>query len=172
MKKITISGKHNIDKINNTKSAIRECMINNINVINDRDFLYEDEIKMINKLYLEEHFVNELLVSRELNKKIASYKSQDIKKNIYDQDLLIKKEEVIEKLVASQLKCYYCSCKVKIIFIISREPKQWTLDRIDNDKCHSKENTVIACLKCNLDRRVTDIDKFKFTKQLNIMKTN
>ena len=65
-----------------------------------RDFLYEDEIKMINKLYLEEHFVNELLVSRELNKKIASYKSQDVKKNIYDQDLLIKKEEVIEKLVA------------------------------------------------------------------------
>ena len=53
-----------------------------------------------------------------------------------------------------------------------REPKQWTLDRIDNDKCHSKDNTVIACLKCNLDRRVTNIDKFKFTKQLNIMKTN
>ena len=69
MKKITISGKHNIDKINNTKSAIRDCMINNINVINDMDFTYEDEIKMINKLYLEEHFVNELLVSRELNKK-------------------------------------------------------------------------------------------------------
>jgi len=40
MKKITISGKHNIDKINNTKSAIRECMMNNINVINDRDGFY------------------------------------------------------------------------------------------------------------------------------------
>ena len=70
MKKITITGKRNIDKINNTKTAIRDCMMNNINVINDMDFTYEDEIKMINKLYLEEHFVNELLVSRELNKKI------------------------------------------------------------------------------------------------------
>ena len=27
---------------------------------------------------------------------------------------------------------------------------QWTLDRIDNNIGHSKENVVICCLKCNL----------------------
>ena len=39
-----------------------------------------------------------------------------------------------------------------------RDEQQWTLDRIDNDKCHSDENTVISCLKCNLQRRVKNSD--------------
>ena len=51
-----------------------------------------------------------------------------------------------------------------------RDPMQWTLDRKDNDDCHSKDNTLISCLKCNLQRRVTDVDKFTFTKHLTIKK--
>ena len=38
-----------------------------------------------------------------------------------------------------------------------------SLDRIDNNLCHSNENTVIACLKCNLQRRCQDAKKFTFT---------
>jgi hypothetical protein len=51
-----------------------------------------------------------------------------------------------------------------------REPTQWTLDRKDNGLCHSCDNTLIACLKCNLQRRVTDMNKFNFTKKLLLKK--
>ena len=51
-----------------------------------------------------------------------------------------------------------------------REPLQWTLDRIDNDIGHSNDNTVICCLKCNLDRRCINDKKFKFTKQMRLIK--
>ena len=170
MKKINIKGKHNIDKINNEKNATRACMMEIANSTNNVELPHKEQIKMINQLYLGEQFINYSLISRELEKKISSYKAQDVKKGIFDKNLLICKDDVIEKLVSSQLKCYYCACEVKVIFITVREPKQWTLDRIDNDNCHSKDNTVIACLKCNLDRRVTNIDKFKFTKNLCIKK--
>ena len=169
MKKINITGKRNIDMINGEKNPIRACQSIK-NCCNDLELNYKEQVKMINQLYLEEHFINEKIISRELDKKIISYKSQDIKKGIYDINLLISREDVIEKLVTSQLKCYYCSCEIKILYMTVRDPKQWTLDRIDNDKCHSKDNTIIACLKCNLDRRVTNIDKFKFTKNLCIKK--
>tara|TARA_B110000858_G_C17725993_1_gene437709 strand:- start:647 stop:1132 length:486 start_codon:yes stop_codon:yes gene_type:complete len=105
-----------------------------------------------------------------LDKKITGYKGQDVKKNIHDPTTLITREEVLEKMVASKLKCYYCSKKVKILYSMSREPIQWSLDRIDNDMNHSCCNTVIACLDCNLKRRRRDADKFHFTKNLTISK--
>ena len=102
--------------------------------------------------------------------KLNSYKNQDIKKNIYNQDKLITIEEIIEKLVISKLSCYYCKKNVKILFVKVRDDYQWTLDRIDNSICHNNNNTVICCLKCNLERRIQNSNNFKFTKQLKIKK--
>jgi hypothetical protein len=48
--------------------------------------------------------------------------------------------------------------------------KQWTLDRIDNDIGHNKNNLVIACLECNLKRKRTNKDKFMFTKNMKIIR--
>ena len=39
-----------------------------------------------------------------------------------------------------------------------------------NRKEHTKENTVISCLKCNLQKRRRDDKKFRFTKQMNLIK--
>ena len=107
-------------------------------------------------------------LERELIKKIAGYKGQDIKKEIYDKDSLITLEEVIEKLVSTKLRCFYCSCKILLLYKNVREPTQWTLDRKNNDLGHSCDNTLVACLKCNLQRRVTSMEKFDFTKKLKI----
>jgi hypothetical protein len=53
---------------------------------------------------------------------------------------------------------------------VSREMKQWSVDRIDNDKGHNIDNFHLACLDCNLKRRRRTDEKFLFTKQLNIVK--
>ena len=79
-------------------------------------------------------------------------------------------QELIEKLVISKLKCYYCWCNCLLMYENNREKKQWTLDRLDNDMGHTSENTVICCLECNLKRGTLDDKKFKFTKQLKIIK--
>ena len=57
-----------------------------------------------------------------------------------------------------------------IMYANKREPLQWTLDRIDNNMGHSNKNTVICCLKCNLERRRINDKKFKFTKQMRLIK--
>ena len=38
--------------------------------------------------------------------------SQDIKKNIYQPECIIKYEDVLEKLVISKLRCFYCRNKI------------------------------------------------------------
>ena len=79
---------------------------------------------------------------------------------------MISLEDIIEKLVLSKLKCYYCKQKLYIFSNISRNKYQWTLDRINNFQEHSNTNTIISCLKCNLQRRKKNSEKFLFSKQL------
>jgi len=106
----------------------------------------------------------------QIERKIASYKQQDVIKKIYDDTQFITLTEVIHKLHECKLQCYYCMNKIFILYEISREQKQWTLDRINNDIGHNNDNVLISCLECNLKRRKTNKDAFLFTKQLKIIK--
>ena len=177
MKKIEIIGKHQSDKIKKANDP------NNPNIVAERDcmqnmpsFVFENryQVQIINKLYLNletniQDFEYKKELIREIDKKIASYKTQDINKNKYENDN-IKQEQVVEKLVASKLKCYYCKCNMKLFYKKVRDMEQWTLDRINNDLSHTDDNVIVACLKCNLQRRRQNKEKFLFTKQLKIVK--
>ena len=66
--------------------------------------------------------------------------------------------------------CFYCKCELHILYEIVRELTQWTIDRINNDEGHNKDNFVIACLNCNIKRRNINSNKFLFTKQLLLVK--
>ena len=66
--------------------------------------------------------------------------------------------------------CFYCKCQLYILYKIARELTQWTVDRINNDEGHNKDNFVISCLNCNIKRRNTNSSKFLFTKQLQLVK--
>jgi len=114
-----------------------------------------------------------------LKKKLASYKQQDIKKGYHDcadyadfHDYVnfITLENIIEKLISCSMKCYYCNTNTHILFKNVREESQWTLDRLNNYDEHSNINTIICCLKCNLQRRRKNSTKFKFSKQMGIIK--
>ena len=145
----------------------RDCMSN----IPSKLFKYKNQIRLINRIYLENNEIIEYKkeLIREIEKKISSYKAQDINKKKYLENN-ITVEETLEKLVESKLYCYYCKCKLKIFYDIVRDSQQWTLDRIDNNLPHQNDNVIISCLKCNLQRRKIDKDKFLFTKQLKIVK--
>jgi len=170
-KLITFTGKHTIDKMSSTiNNKHIEAKRLHMTDLTDADITHKLQIEMLNKLYTGCDFSLKSLLEKELEKKINGYKAQDIKKEIYDANLLINLSDTIEKLISSRMRCYYCKCAVYLLYKNVREPTQWSLDRTDNDKCHSKDNTVIACLKCNLQRRVISADKFTFTKSLKINK--
>ena len=102
-------------------------------------------------------------------KKLSGYKQQDKKNQIYSDYYFIKEDQVLKKLLDCDHTCLYCKCKVSMEYT-SRDPSQWTLDRINNTMGHNTDNVIISCLKCNLKRRNINLEKFKFTKQLKINK--
>ena len=73
-------------------------------------------------------------------------------------------------MVECELKCYYCKIEMNVLYDISRELKQWTVDRINNDLGHNYDNYYLACLECNLKRRRRSDEKFLFTKQMKLVK--
>ena len=108
----------------------------------------------------------------ELEKKINGYKQQDIRKNLHDTATLISFKDTVNKLVLCGLKCHYCEERVKVLYRKVRDKYQWTLDRIDNDKNHSCENTVISCLSCNLSRRRRTKEAYEFHWKTKIVKVD
>jgi len=166
MKKIVIKGKRNIDGIKGEKEKTRKITSN----VNKKVFNKISQVEYLNKLYLGENYDGIDFVKKEVERKLYGYKNQDVKKRKLS-DKLISYEECLEKLVISKLKCYYCKTDCLLTYENVREQSQWTLDRIDNSIGHEKDNVVICCLKCNLKRRTTDDEKFKFTKQMRIIKT-
>ena len=132
---------------------------------------YESQLSLLQTLHKEKNEQTKeeyILAKREINKKIASYKKQDIDKRRYVETQFITFDETIDLLCESQLLCYYCCKQMSVFYDNVREKNQWTLDRVDNDVCHSKDNLVVSCLSCNLQKRRRESEAFKFMKQMKI----
>jgi hypothetical protein len=151
-----------ISKINTTD------LCNNILEYYDN---YDKQLASIKNIYIQSIHNHQIIYEKNhflqaLKKKLASYKQQDIKKTYDEYANFITLENIIEKLVSCSMKCYYCNTNTLILFKNVREENQWTLDRLNNYDEHSNANTIICCLKCNLQRRRKNSTKFKFSKQL------
>lgn len=146
---------------------------------------FEKQFSIIQFLYNKTNFQNKdredlqnisKIYVQGINKKISSYRSQDINKSKFDADLFIDYNFIIEKLFNCKLECFYCNKKVMIIYPIIRESSQWSLERIDNNFGHNKNNVEIACLTCNLKRRTMYHQKYissqKFGNIIKIDKDN
>ena len=163
MEKKIILNKSQLEKCLNLESK-REH-IEKLN-LNDNDLSYFKQIEYLNMFYLDNEFTYKSLVNKEIKKKINCYKKQDITKKIFNEKEFINTDEILNKLVSSKLKCYYCLKELKLIYTEVREKLQWTLDRINNDIGHTEKNTVICCLDCNIKKKRMDDEKFKFSKQV------
>jgi len=133
-----------------------ECQLNYIKTIVENNYQFTDETTKI--------------TLQQINKKIYGYKQQDIIKKLLNDEKFITLESVTNKMIECELKCYYCSSEMNVLYDISRESKQWSVDRINNDLGHNIDNFYLACLECNLKRRRRSDDKFLFTKQMKLVK--
>jgi len=152
--------------LENLKEKKKHCILNK-DVYNEKD-----QISKINQLYLNEKFIGSNDIERCIKKKISSYKTQDKKKGRLDEISFIKYCQVLEKLIITKSRCHYCRCFSLLMYKDRREKRQWTLDRLDNSIGHSSDNTVISCLECNLQKRCRSEKKFKFSKQMRLIKEN
>jgi hypothetical protein len=138
----------------------------------DETYEYSQQLQMI--IEISNNIVNDTskIAIKEINKKISGYKQQDKIKKIFDETNFLTYESVINKMLECELKCRYCKQHMQVLYDISREMKQWSIDRVDNDVGHTINNFHLACLDCNLKRRRRTDDKFLFTKQLIITKSS
>lgn len=107
------------------------------------------------------------ILVQQIRQKIAGYRSQDVDKGLLDKDAFVTFSYVAELLHTSECRCYYCQAPVLLLYEYVREPKQWTLERLNNTLGHNKGNVVIACLQCNLRRRCIHSDRYVKTKQMS-----
>jgi len=105
-----------------------------------------------------------------MERKRQSYLAQDKKNKTHDASTFVSLAEVNHLLEQSGGICFYCQKRVMTVYEHVKEQQQWTLDRIDNQLGHCRENVVIACLQCNLKRRRKPMEAFLFTQQLQIEK--
>jgi hypothetical protein len=112
------------------------------------------------------------IMMQQIQQKINGYRSQDIQKSLYNESEFVDLHYVLQLLTDAENFCYYCKKPVYILYEIVREPKQWTLERLDNKLGHNRGNVKIACLDCNLRRKTMYHERFAFTKQFNVVKKN
>lgn len=137
------------------------------------DYAYENQVNNIKKIVENNYQSTDQttkIALQQINKKIYGYKQQDIIKKLLNNDKFITLDSVINKMIECELKCYYCNCEMNVLYDISRESKQWSVDRINNDLGHNVDNFYLACLECNLKRRRRSDEKFLFTKQMKLVK--
>ena len=180
---ISITGKTNkysMRKLTQGIETKQKRKNTDLDLLDERFYDHPIQNDIINAIYyyytllepIPIQYVNEYeVIIRQIDNKLSGYMMQDKIKKRLDNNKFITTKQTIETLKKSELLCYYCKSNVFVIYQEVREYNQWTLDRIDNDKCHSQDNIVIACLECNLNKRRRGKDDYKFTKQLVIEKT-
>ena len=94
---------------------------------------------------------------KNIDEKIEGYKSQDTKAE-RSLNNYIQKDEIMQLFKNQKYVCYYCWSKGCVY--------DWSLDRIDCSKGHTTGNCVIACVRCNKQRKDTFMPKFYRQKAL------
>lgn len=99
----------------------------------------------------------------ELRTKRRGYQEQDRKRG-WETERVLTEYEMAERLLIQKQKCWHCHSLVHVLYRDRYDPLQWSVDRLDNDCGHIRDNIVISCMKCNLRRGNNSIRTFTAVK--------
>lgn len=170
---VCIEGKRNVDKLSDKLIKAKKPQRARTMkwAIDDAFFNYDKQMEVLRRLIADDTTLEERnFFKKEIKAKLDGYVRQDAENGIHDLSAFISLDATIELLLISRLRCTYCRECCELIYKDVMAPRQWTLDRVDNDQGHNSGNVSLACLACNLQRRTMDADRFKFGKQLRIVK--
>ena len=140
------------------------------NYENDEIYNQENHMEFISNIINDIDFDGKKHILQKIKNKLSSYKSQDKINKKFDEEKFISLSQLLEMIRDSNLKCYYCNCDMLLVYKNKKETKQWSLERLDNNLGHYNTNTCISCLECNLKRRQSNHEYFKYSKNLVIKK--
>jgi len=176
-KKINIIGTNNrymMKKVTHTNTIPHQRKESKKWNLSDEMYTHNNQLLALKNICnsLNEHTKNEYdeLIVKQINKKISGYKQQDILKKVYNEEKFICLKNIIDNMIETELKCRYCIIEMLVLYDLTRESNQWTVDRVDNNLGHNIDNYYLSCLDCNLKKKRKSDEKFLFTKQLNIIK--
>lgn len=124
-----------------------------------------ETVNVENMIEIEENKLKKILL-QQIKSKINGYACQDREKKLFCQEKFVTLNNVIELFKSSKMNCYYCKEDTQLMYEYVREPKQWTLERLNNDFGHNNDNVVISCLRCNLRRKTMASEKYIKTKEM------
>ena len=193
---LTSSSSSSIKQINFQGTTTRYKMKNVLKIINipkkriepikwnltENQYSYQTQLKIINNYFYNQsnlteknNLTEELKIlqymQQQIKQKCSSYKTQDKKKGKYNSSSFINEDDILNTMYKTKLICFYCQNPIMILYENVRDAGQWTVDRIDNELGHNKNNYVLSCLKCNLQKRKRNSDDFEFTKQMHLIRT-
>jgi hypothetical protein len=174
---VCIEGKRNVDKLG---EKLTDKLLNKDKpkrartlkwTIDDAFFAHDKQMEVLRRLIADDTTLEERkFFIKEIKNKLDGYARQDTENDVKDLSAFISLNATIELLLVGKLRCAYCRECCELIYKDVMAPRQWTLDRVDNDRGHNDGNVVLACLACNLQRRTMNAERFKFGKQLRIVK--
>jgi len=162
---VGLSNRYQIKKLTKEKAPPKKRVIASKWVLDKDHFTTGKQLSLLEQ-------DAEPLIKTEIEHKISAYKQQDIVKKVFTYDEFITFDYVKQMILECKLSCHYCKGAMLILYENVREMNQWSLDRINNCLGHNVDNVVISCLKCNLNRRNLNADKFLVTKQMTIVRKN
>jgi hypothetical protein len=137
---ISITGTNNrylIKRANRVKNEVKKREIMNKYNISPVFLNYDIQLQLIkemhNKLSQDINIHEKNLLRQEIERKISSYKQQDLLKNKYNESLFINLDCILKKIIETDMQCFYCNSQVVVLYEIVRELTQWSVDRINND---------------------------------------
>lgn len=101
-------------------------------------------------------------VLMEFRAKRRGYQEQD-KRRGWNPTRVLTENEIAEIMLVQKQKCFHCGTRVHVLYRDRYDPFQWSVDRLDNDKGHIRDNVVVSCMRCNLKRGTQSVRCFKGT---------
>ena len=165
-KRIEIQGKRNRDALAG-KPTRRTAVPRTVDLssVDERT-----QVTSMNRILLGESFELKGQFEKEISRKISGYRAQDRQNGVYDCSHFVLHANVVEMLVCSRLRCFYCTKFCPVLFEKPNDPSQWTLDRIDNEQGHNVGNVKVSCLECNVKRGTMRMERFKEGRIIRIQK--
>jgi hypothetical protein len=96
---------------------------------------------------------------------ISSTRTEDKKTDRYDPVKFIDKCFLEGLVEDSDKKCVYCKCDMQFL---EKNKALCTIERLDNELGHNKDNVTLACWGCNNERNNKYTEEFIAVKQLQI----
>lgn len=140
-----------------------------INTVSINDLLENSQVANLEPILENDCGNSQELVAQQIRKKISGYLVQDREKGLYNPDKFVVFQDILNLFKTANMCCYYCKKGVLVYYEFVREPKQWTLERLDNSRGHNSDNIVLSCLRCNLRRRCMNSERYLKTKEMEII---